>query len=171
MMRDEKIMNDTLAYNDITDVFYEKLHDLLKLYQRVIPVLKDELNSIINEDIFALDECLKSLQALTFQLRALEKESEDILKKNGASNGNFSEAIQEMPANKQVRFFSLKKQFDTSLREISFYRDKCAIMLETRLIRIEKKRLYAMQNEDAACKQNPNRDKTPSQPKIFEVTV
>ncbi|PKM48989.1 MAG: hypothetical protein CVV01_01250 [Firmicutes bacterium HGW-Firmicutes-6] len=164
-------MNDAIAYNNIIDPLYHTLTALLKLHQRIIPVLKDELNSIISEDTNALDECLKLLQSLTFQLRALEKESENILQANGIFVGNLSELIQQMPENEQRRFLSLKEQFNTSLREITFYRDKCEIMLKTRLFRIEKKRLSAAQNKNTTNKDHTEGQTSPSPSKAFEITV
>ena len=164
-------MHDVLVYNSIIDSFYRKLNDLLKLHQSVIPVLKDELNSIISEDTLALDECLRSLQALTLQIRVLEKESEEILQTNGISTVNLSDLIQQLPGKEQTHFLSLKDQFASSVREISFYRDTCGMMLKTRLFRLDKKRLGTAQKEDAAHREPANGDAIPFPLKAFEVTV
>lgn len=164
-------MQNALAYNSIVDPLYRKLSDLLKLHQSVIPVLKDELNSIISEDTGALDECLKSLQSLTLQIRVLEKEAEEILRSNGIATGNLSDLIRQLPGKEQTRFLSLKNQFAASLREISFYRDKCGTMLKTRLFRLEKKHWGTVSNEDADQSRQPTGGAAPSPSKIFEVTV
>ena len=164
-------MHDVLAYNSIIESFYRKLNDLLKLHQSVIPVLKDELNSIISEDTLALDECLRSLQALTLQIRVLEKESEEILHTNGIPIVDLSDLIQQLPGKEQTRFLSLKDQFASSVREIIFYRDKCGIMLKARMSRLEKKRSGTVQIEDAAQRQPDKGDAVPAPMKSFEVTV
>lgn len=164
-------MHDALAYNSIVESLYRKLSDLLKLHQSVIPVLKDELNSIISEDIATLDECLRSLQALTLQIKVLEKEAEEILQSNGISTGNLSDLIRQLPGKDQTRFLSLKAQFAASLREISFYRDKCGTMLKTRLFRLEKKHWGAVSSEEADYSRQATGGEAPSPSKVFEVTV
>ncbi len=131
-------MDNTLVYNRIPEGFYRTLFELLKLHQDIIPVLKDELNSIISEDAAALDECLKSLQALTLRIRATESQSEKILKENGLSADILSDSIRQMPEAEQSRYNSLKAQFSDNLREITFYRDKCGVMLKTRLSRLDR---------------------------------
>ena len=164
-------MHDALAYNSILDPLYRKLGDLLKLHQSVIPVLKNELNCIISEDIGTLDECLRSLQSLTLQIKVLEKEAEAILQSNGISTGNLSDLIRQLPGKDQTRFLSLKAQFAGSLREISFYRDKCETMLKTRLFRLEKKHWGTVSNEDAEHTRQAAGAEAPSPSKVFEVTV
>jgi uncharacterized coiled-coil DUF342 family protein len=162
-------MQEALAYNDIIDSFYRKLVDLLRLHKSIVPVLKDELNSIISADTGALDECLRELQALTLQIRALEKESEEILRANGISTVNLSDLIRQLPAKEQTRFLSLKDQFAGCVREITFYKDKCAVMLKTKLFRLEKKQSGAAQNENTDSKELVDEATHPS--KAFEVTV
>lgn len=135
-------MDSTLVYN-IPESFYRTLFELLRLHQGIVPVLKDELNSIISEDAAALDECLKALQAVTLQIRAAEKESEKILKQSGLSADILSDTIRKLPQEEQSRYQALKNQFSDSLREIAFYRDKCGVMLKARLSRLDRQPIAA----------------------------
>lgn len=123
---------------DRLDVFHNDLNEFLKLFQNTVPVLKQELGCIQQGDIVALNECLKSLQALTLRTKGFDQLISDALSDLGIQATTMTETIQKLPEEQRLRFYSILGQFEMTFKEIAFYRDECRVLLQTKLFTINR---------------------------------
>ena len=131
-MTEKKINNTTL------EGFHNYLQGILRLYQNAIPILKEELESIIQDNIDSLNESLKSQQAILLETKYFEKNVATYLSKLDISAKTLTELIQNLPNEEQLRFFSLLGQFEQAMLEINFYKEKCRVLLQSKLYSIDK---------------------------------
>ena len=120
------------------DQFHDDLNEFLVLFQNTVPVLREELVCIQNGDIPALNECLKSLQALTLRTKGFDQLISDALADLGIEATTMTETIQKLPEEQRLRFYSILGQFEMIFKEISFYREECRIMLQAKLFSINR---------------------------------
>lgn len=125
-------------YNRILDGLYEYLHKILKLYEGILPVIKEELNAITQEDIITLDENLKVQQALLYQTRDFDKKVSDFTEKLNIKAENLSTLILQIPEDQQLRFYAILGHFTATIQEVSFYKEKCQTLLQTKIYGIDK---------------------------------
>lgn len=118
--------------------FHAYLSKILKLYQDVIDVLKDELSYINNNDIEKLNETLKMQQALLFKTNDFDIKLAEYLSQLGISANNITEMIPKLPEENQLEFYALLGQYEKTVANVNFYREKCNTMLQTKLYTIEK---------------------------------
>jgi hypothetical protein len=119
------------------DQFYEFLTGTKDIYSDMLPVLKDEIQCIHNDNIAGLDEALKIQQALILKTRSFDERVKVFLEKLGLSTNTLTETIRLFPKEEQFRFYSFLGEFDGIVEQIAFYRDKCRELLQTKLYRIE----------------------------------
>ena len=131
-MTDKKIDNKAL------DQFHEYLRSILLLYQNAIPVLKEELEFILQDNIDSINECLKLQQALLLQTKSFEQNVASYLTKLNISAKTLSEMILKLPNEEQLRFYFLLGQFQQVMIELNFYKEKCRVLLQSKLYSIDK---------------------------------
>ena len=119
------------------DQFYEYLISVMNIYAGLLPVLKDEVLYINNDDISGLDEALKLQQAMVFKTKNFDEKVDGFLSELGISANNLTETIKQLPEEEQFRFYSFLGEFDYIMEEIAFYKNKCRELLQTKLYRIE----------------------------------
>lgn len=129
---------DQIGYNKAIENFYDYISQILKLYQDALPILKQELESIERDDIPTLNETLKSQQTLLLQTKSFDKEIEKHFSILNVSGENLTAVIQQLPTEQHLRFYALLGQFELTAKEVNFYKEKCRMLLETKLYRIEK---------------------------------
>ena len=118
--------------------FYTYLRQLLGVYDRLVPVLEQELDILIREDLPALDENLKAQQVLVSQTRNFDQTVTGYYQKLGIQGDTLTEFALQLQQPEHLRFFELLTEYETTFRQINFYRDKCRSLLQTRLHRIDK---------------------------------
>lgn len=133
-------MTDNLntEYIKTLDSFYEYLFGIVKLYEDILPVNKDELESISREDIHSLDENLKTQQALLYRTKNFDNEIAGYTSRLNINAENLSSLILQLPEDHQLRFYALLGRFAAAIQEVSFYKEKCRVMLQTKLYTIDK---------------------------------
>ena len=140
-MREQMIEMKTDAKNiktEILDNMYEYLCGILKLYEDMLPVLKEELDAICRDDISSLDENLKTQQALLFKTKNFDREIRCYISQLNIEATNLSSLILKIPEEHQLRFYALLGRFAEVMQDVDYYRDKCQTMLQTKLYTIEK---------------------------------
>lgn len=125
-------------YDSVLDKFYEYLCGILKLYQKAVPILKAELDAIMNDEIENLNESLKSQQALILQTKSFDQQVADYLQGLGIEAKNLSEMAGKLPKEEGLRFFGLLGEFDLTMTEVNYYKDKCRMLLQSKLYTIDK---------------------------------
>ncbi|GAB1477117.1 hypothetical protein MASR2M70_19530 [Bacillota bacterium] len=133
-------MTDNLNadYLKILDSFHEYLFGIVKLYEDILPVIKDELEAISREDIRSLDENLKIQQALLYRTKNFDNEVAGYTSRLNIDAENLSSLILRLPEDQQLRFYAILGRFAAAIQEVSFYKEKCRVLLQTKLYTIDK---------------------------------
>ncbi len=131
-------MADKKEYNMTLEQFHEYLSGILKLYQSAIPVLKEELEAIVNDEIEVLNRSLKSQQTLLLQTKSFDQKIAGYLISLNIKAGNLSEMARQLPEEEQFRFFDLLGEFELAMTEVNYYKEKCRVLLQSKLYTIDK---------------------------------
>mgnify|MGYP001015501478 CR=1 FL=1 len=158
-------------FNKTLDDFYKYLYEIVKLYETILPILKEELDAIQQDDIISLDKNLKMQQALLYQTKNFDSEVVGYTSKLNLEANDLSSLILQMPEDQQLRFYALLGRFTAAIQEVGFYKDKCRVILQTRLYSIEKALM-----KHAGRKESRTYDRDASEthtifPKSFETTI
>lgn len=133
-MRDTKSIHNS----ETLDGLYDYLVSIIKLYQDMLPVIKEELAAINREDIISLDKNLKVQQALLYKTKNFDKEIDHYTRALNIEANNLSSLIIQLPEDKQLRFYDILGHFSEVTKEVSFYKEKCRVLLEARLYTIDR---------------------------------
>lgn len=131
-------MTDQKEFNLALDQFYDYLSGILKLYQSAVPVLKEELEAIVQDEIDVLNQSLKSQQALLLQTKNFDQQTASHLTKLNIKAKNLTEMAQQLPKEAQFRFFDLLGEFELTMTEVNYYKEKCRVLLQSKLYTIDK---------------------------------
>jgi hypothetical protein len=131
-------MTDRQEYNLILDQFHAYLTGILKLYQMAVPVLKEELEAIMHDEIEVLNQSLKSQQALLLQTKNFDQQTASYLSRLNIKAKNLSEMAQQLPKEEGLRFFDLLGEFELTMTEVNYYKEKCRVLLQSKLYTIDK---------------------------------
>lgn len=131
-------MTDKSEFNIALDQFHEYLSGILKIYQNAVPVLKEELEAIMNDEIDVLNQSLKSQQALLLQTKNFDQQTVSFLSKLNIKAKNLTEMVQQLPKEERLRFFDLLGEFELTMTEVNYYKDKCRVLLQSKLYTIDK---------------------------------
>ena len=131
-------MTDKIEFNVALDQFHEYLSGILKIYQNAVPVLKEELDAIMNDEIEVLNQSLKSQQALLLQTKSFDQQTVSFLSKLNIKAKNLTEMVQQLPKEERLRFFNLLGEFELTMTEVNYYKDKCRVLLQSKLYTIDK---------------------------------
>jgi len=131
-------MTDNKEFNKALDQFHEYLSGILKLYQNAVPVLKEELEAIMRDEIDVLNQSLKSQQALLLQTKNFDQQTASFLSKLNIEAKNLTEMTQQLPKEERLRFFDLLGEFELTMTEVNYYKEKCRVLLQSKLYTIDK---------------------------------
>ena len=132
-------MLETTEYQETLDCFYNYLFGVVKLHRETIPKLKDELMLIQSNSIEELNDNLNHQQIFLYQIKNFDQEVAGYMEKLGISGNNLSEVIKQFPQSEQSRFAALLIEFKEVSRELTFYKEKCQTLLQTKLHEVNKK--------------------------------
>lgn len=165
-------MTNKQTFNADLDNFYNFLLAMLENYKRLVPLLQQELNCIIRNDVILLGENLKSQQVLLIQTKDFDKQVSDHSRSLDIYANNLTEMTLQLPKEDQFRFFKLLDNFDKIFEEMNFYKEKCSVLLQSKL-HVINKTLAKKQDQ----KENTTYDKNATEiqgfalPKSFEKKV
>lgn len=131
-------MTDSKEFNVVLNQFYSYLTGILNLYRNSVPVLKEELEAIMQDEIEALNESLKSQQALLLQTKNFDQQTAAYLSRLNIKARNLTEMAQQLPGEEQLRFFDLLGEFELTMTEVNYYKEKCRVLLQSKLYTIDK---------------------------------
>ena len=118
--------------------FYDFLVTLLENYQNLVVALKQELECILAGDTLLLGEILKSQQVLLIQTKDFDKQVSEYSCSLNIYANNLTEMTLQLPKECQPRFFKLLDDFDKTMEEVTFYKEKCRVLLQSKLYAIDK---------------------------------
>ena len=131
-------MTNSKSYNTALDSFHQYLQGVLTLYQDTIPVLKEQLATIEIDNVEAINTSLNSQQALILYTKGFDSTVASYLSELGIPASNLSQMISQIPESERLRFSELLGQFGQALTEINFYKEKCSVLIQTKLYQINK---------------------------------
>lgn len=131
-------MTDNKEFQIALDQFHEYLTGILRIYQSAVPVLKEELEAIMRDDTDVLDRSLKSQQALLLKTRNFDQQTANYLSKLNIKAKNLTEMAKQLPGDEQFRFFDLLGEFELTMTEVNYYKEKCRVLLQSKLYSIDK---------------------------------
>jgi hypothetical protein len=131
-------MGDDRAAKAIRDELYEYLSDVKLIYMDIIPVLKEEIDQIMRDDVAELDETIKRQQALVLRTRNFDDKIAGYLERLGVSASTLTETVHGFPEDERFRFYDFLGEFDRVVEQVDFYRDKCRELLQSKLYSIDK---------------------------------
>jgi len=165
-------MTNKNEFNMALDQFHEYLSSILKLYQNAVPVLKNELEAIMNDEIDVLNQSLKSQQALLLQTKNFDQQTASFLSRLNIRAKNLTEMAQQLPEDDQLRFFGLLGEFELVMTEVNYYKDKCRVLLQSKLYIIDKALTKQdVQKDNTTYSQNATEVHGTLFPKSFEKKV
>ena len=119
------------------DQFYEFLSSIKNIYSDMLPILKDEIQCIHDDDIAGLDKALKLQQAMVFKTKIFDKKINTYLSDMDITADTLTVTIEQFPEEARFRFYAFLGEFSDVMEEVAFYRDKCRELLQTKLYKIE----------------------------------
>lgn len=154
------------------ETFHNDLNDFLVLYQDLVPVLRKELDCIQKGNVPGLNECLRSLQALTLKTKGFEQLVSDALSDLNINASTMTDTIQMLPEQYRLRFYSLLGQFEMTFKEIAFYREECRVLLQTKLFTINRTlTVLNAQSDMTVYSPDAQSHRTETASKAFEQTI
>lgn len=165
-------MTKKQTFNGSLDNFYNFLLSMLENYKKLVPVLQQELNCIIRNDVTLLGENLKSQQVLLIQTKDFDKQVSEHSRSLDIYANNLTEMTLQLPIEHQSRFFKLLDEFDKTFEEMNFYKDKCRVLLQSKLHVINKTLTkQEAQKESTTYDKNATEIQGSALPKTFEKKV
>lgn len=131
-------MLETTEYKETLDSFYNYLFGVIKLHRDSITRLKDELMLIQSNSIDELGENLNHQQVFLYQIKNFDEDVAAYMEKLSLKGNNLTEVICLLPVDEQDRFNELLSQFKETAKEIDFYKEKCKVLLQTKLYTVNK---------------------------------
>lgn len=165
-------MTEKKQFKATLDDFHEYLIGILNQYQNAIPVLKKELAAITEDQLDDLNDTLKSQQALLLQTKNFGKKVTEYLSQLNISAKNLTEMVTKLPEEEQMRFFNIIGEFDQTVEEVNFYKDKCRTLLQSKLYGIGKiLERNDIKKENMTYDQNASEIQSALFPKAFEKKI
>ncbi|MGV8906021.1 MAG: flagellar export chaperone FlgN [Acetobacterium sp.] len=165
-------MSDSKNFKQELDCFYEYLFGVTKLHQEEVPKLKDELALIQEDNIEGLNKNLNLQQSFLYQIKNFDKEVAGYMKQLNLTGRNLSEVILQFPQEEQMRFYKLLSQFEETIKEVQFYKEKCQILLQTKLHVVNKKiSSYELKKDKTTYQKDGKEAETSAFRKTFEKSI
>jgi|LGOV01.1.fsa_nt_gb hypothetical protein len=159
-------------YQESLEKFHNYLFDIVKLHQAIIPYLKKEIDLIEADDIEGLNRNLNEQQRFSYQMKNFDTEILKYMNQLNVKGKNLSEVILHFPQEQQMRFFWILSQFETAVKEVQFYKEKCEVLLQTKLYLINKKITGVEgRNDNGTYQENGKEKSNVSFSKIFEKKI
>ena len=131
-------MTQANNFNAILDEFYNYLLDVYNIYKDLIPILQEELTAIEGSNMELLNNSMKAQQSLLLKTRSFDSTLEQYLSALGFSVTKLSDMLTLLPQDEMLRFSQLLGRFSQTMTEVSFYKEKCSSMLQSKLYTIDR---------------------------------
>jgi hypothetical protein len=131
-------MTNNQPQDQVLEQFLEYLDGVLHLYKDMVPILESEIDAIMRDDIDYLNKSLKSQQALVLKIESFDKQLAYFLSLLGIKAVNLTEMAQQLPEEDGAKFFNLLREYEPVMTKVVHYKDKCTMLLNTKLYMIEK---------------------------------
>ncbi len=120
------------------DDLYDYMSGILDLYRDAIPMLKSELDAIVEEDTEKLNQAMNAQQAIILKTRDFDERMAGFSKLIEVPNESIQDLSANLPGNEGKRFAKLHDDFKVTIEEVLFYRNKCREMLTARMHSLER---------------------------------
>lgn len=118
--------------------FIQVLKDLVNFFDDLSVIEQDKLDSILKNDIFHIEECMKKEQAQILKLRGLDRKREQLQEQLSFSDLSFKEIVPLLPNEHKEEIKSL---FDKLQKSVILFKDisgNAKVSIEMNLYDIDK---------------------------------
>ena len=165
-------MAEKKEFKQILDCFYGYLFGVVKLHQEEVPKLKEELALIQEDNIEGLNSNLNLQQSFLYQIKNFDIEVAGYMNQLNLSGRNLSEVILQLPQEEQMRFYKLLSEFEVTIKEVQFYKEKCQSLLQTKLYVVNKKiSSFELKKDKTIYGKDGKEAETSAFPKTFEKNI
>lgn len=165
-------MTGKKEFETILDEFHEYLSGILEIYRNAISLLKEELGHILGDELQALDENMNAQQSLLLRTKGFDAKLAEYQAALDIPGDTLSEMALRFPEERRAEFFELIGQFQRTLEEVEFYKEKCEGLLQNKLYHIDKVLTRKeMQKNNTTYNQNAAEVKSSLFSKAFETKI
>lgn len=97
------------------DKFVEVIQEMIDFFEQFQTLEKVKLESVRDNDIIKLEECMKKEQAEILVLRGLERKQAQIQKELGFENATFREILELVPVERKAELETMYNNLSNSL--------------------------------------------------------
>lgn len=163
---------DTKEFDTILDEFQEYLADILQTCREAVIILKNEFTHILDDQMKELNENMVAQQSLLLRTKSFDTKISEYQDRLSIKGDTLSEMVLKFPEERQTVFFELIGQFQRTLYEIDFYKDKCRSLLQNKLHHIDKTLVrFEAQRDNRTYDKNAAEIKRPAASKSFEKKI
>lgn len=134
--------------------FEQIINQMIQLFDEQLPLEEEKLRAVQEDDIAAVEDCMKREQAVVLKLRGLDQKREKILKENGWEGKTFRQIIEMAPQEKQFAYKQLLERLENS---ISLFQNANESALDTiRIHQREIEKVIKLKDTDGVYNQEGN---------------
>ncbi|WKY48552.1 flagellar export chaperone FlgN [Eubacteriaceae bacterium ES3] len=158
--------------SQLIEEFYQYLFGVIKLHRDLIPKLKDELMLIESGSVEALTENINRQQSFVLQTSRFDQDVKKYMEALNLKGNNITEVVAQLPEEYRLRFYGLIGEFEETVKEMNFYKEKCKSLLDLKLHTVEQKlNTYENRNVNKLYSQDGKKESNISLPKTLEKKI
>ncbi|GHU81767.1 hypothetical protein FACS1894191_8700 [Clostridia bacterium] len=151
------------------DKFYNYLEELDGNYMKMIALLREKMDVIVNDDLARLEEIMNEEQVFLLLSKGFDKNIADFREGLGFKGETLGEIAGEAPEEHIARFADIHSRLRMSLSEVKSLNGSCQQLMETKLYSIKKK-LRELDKKNSSG-YGPDNKKKPPGSHIFSKSV
>ena len=117
--------------------FISLIKELIELFDALIAVEQKKLDSVVNNNISVVEECMKKEQAFVLRLRGLEQQRESIQTAMGMQGMAFREILSKVPQEISDELAPLFQELSEKVRAFQSVNDNAKDAIQVNLYQIQ----------------------------------
>ena len=117
--------------------FISLIKELIELFDALIAVEQKKLDSVVNNNISVVEECMKKEQAFVLRLRGLEQQRESIQSAMGMQGMAFREILTKVPQEILDELAPLFQELSEKVRAFQSVNDNAKDAIQVNLYQIQ----------------------------------
>lgn len=131
---------------------WDVLENLAKTLEGALPLEEEKLRAIQENRLTAVEDCMSREQALTMQLRGLDRRREEILAREGLKGASLRSIVAGLPADRQEEASRLAGRLEKAVHSFQLINDEAMKLVQLHLHKIEQ----TQQKQETAKKGDGN---------------
>ncbi len=100
--------------------FKKVINDLIVLFEESLPLEHEKLKAVQNDDVAAVEDCMRREQAVMMKMKGLEQKREKVQQELGWQDKSFREIINAVPEDDRQE---MKELFDRLSNAVKVFQD------------------------------------------------